>query len=242
MQTGPPITEMVSLIEFDTVKNMHYGGYCYASPLPDGSWAFAWEGNHPDNMSNNVINVQIFDSLLNPVSSRQMANDVPEINRNSIIPIIACRDNGDFVVSWTDNRNSYSNLWTQRFDLSGNPVGKNYRINTPVNSVDDGRRDAWVDIHDNKAVFVWRDGRNFDNYGPDIFAELIDFEQIGIYIPGDVNLDGLSSLADVIYLIDFIFKGETLFPLHSADVNGDCSVTLSDVIGVVNSLFKPPGR
>ncbi|MDH4222649.1 MAG: dockerin type I repeat-containing protein [candidate division Zixibacteria bacterium] len=57
--------------------------------------------------------------------------------------------------------------------------------------------------------------------------------------PGDVNQDGGASVSDVVYLINYLFKGGTP-PAHlpSGDVNLDCDVTISDVIYLINFLFK----
>jgi len=68
------------------------------------------------------------------------------------------------------------------------------------------------------------------------FRECID--------PGDVNGDGKVSVSDVIYLINYLFKGGPLpIPeLLVGDVNGDGKVTVSDVVYLINYLFKggPP--
>ncbi|MDH4222650.1 MAG: dockerin type I repeat-containing protein [candidate division Zixibacteria bacterium] len=57
--------------------------------------------------------------------------------------------------------------------------------------------------------------------------------------PGDVNQDGDATVSDVVYLINYLFKGGPE-PAHlpSGDVNLDCDVTVSDVIYFINFLFK----
>lgn len=56
---------------------------------------------------------------------------------------------------------------------------------------------------------------------------------------GDVNLDGQISVADIVYLVNYLFKGG-LAPQLSivADVNRDGSLTVADVIYLINYLFK----
>jgi len=61
---------------------------------------------------------------------------------------------------------------------------------------------------------------------------------------GDVNGDGKVNVSDVIYLVNYLFKGGPLpIPeLLVGDVNGDGKVTVSDVVYLINYLFKggPP--
>ncbi len=57
---------------------------------------------------------------------------------------------------------------------------------------------------------------------------------------GDVNLDGVITSADIIYKVNFVFKGGFApLPCEGAgDVNCSGSVTSSDIIGLVNFVFK----
>jgi hypothetical protein len=59
------------------------------------------------------------------------------------------------------------------------------------------------------------------------------------YITGDANTDGGLSVADVVYLINYLFKGgPSLKPLESGDVNCDAKVSVADVVYLINYLFK----
>jgi hypothetical protein len=56
---------------------------------------------------------------------------------------------------------------------------------------------------------------------------------------GDVNLDGQVSVSDIVYLINYLFKGGPAPQIFIvADVNGDGKVSVSDVIYLINYLFK----
>lgn len=60
---------------------------------------------------------------------------------------------------------------------------------------------------------------------------------------GDVNIDGSINLSDIIFLVNYVFKGGTApDPLSLGDVNGDTAVNLGDIIYLVNFIFKggPP--
>ncbi len=59
------------------------------------------------------------------------------------------------------------------------------------------------------------------------------------YLRGDPNSDGSKSVSDVVFLINYLFKGGLWpDPLFLGDVNCDGSVTVSDVVYMVNYLFK----
>lgn len=56
---------------------------------------------------------------------------------------------------------------------------------------------------------------------------------------GDVNQDGAIDLADVVFLINYLFKeGSVPDPLRLGDPSADCSVDVSDVIYLINYLYK----
>ena len=61
---------------------------------------------------------------------------------------------------------------------------------------------------------------------------------------GDISADGTATdLADLIYLVNFIFKsGPTSIYPPAADINGQAGLTSADIIYGVNYLFKsgPP--
>jgi len=60
---------------------------------------------------------------------------------------------------------------------------------------------------------------------------------------GDANGDGKVSVSDVVYLINYLFKGGPApNPLWVGDANCDGKITVSDVIYLINYLFKggPP--
>lgn len=58
-------------------------------------------------------------------------------------------------------------------------------------------------------------------------------------IPGDVNNDLSVNLSDIIYLVNYIFKGGPSPAIRfSGDVNANCQTNLTDLIYLVNYVFK----
>jgi len=64
-----------------------------------------------------------------------------------------------------------------------------------------------------------------------------------IYIPGDANSDCIVNSADIVYLINYLFKGGPCpKPMNAGDPSGDGVINSADVVYLINYLFKggPP--
>lgn len=72
-----------------------------------------------------------------------------------------------------------------------------------------------------------------------------DIHYEALLIRGDANGDGVINSADVVYLINYLFKdGPPPDPLEAGDVNCDEIINSADVVYLINYLFKggpPPG-
>jgi hypothetical protein len=83
---------------------------------------------------------------------------------------------------------------------------------------------------------------------PKIYNRALSTEEIkdefeSGFARGDANADGKLTVSDVVYLINYLFKGGTFpQPLQSGDCNCDDKITVSDVVYLINYLFKggPP--
>ncbi len=67
--------------------------------------------------------------------------------------------------------------------------------------------------------------------------------EVLLYLRGDANSDGKKTVSDVVFLINYLFKGgQTPIPLGLGDANycieGTERVTVADVVYLVNYLFK----
>ncbi|MCR4423322.1 MAG: T9SS type A sorting domain-containing protein [candidate division WOR-3 bacterium] len=91
-----------------------------------------------------------------------------------IVPDVAIGANGKFIVTWCDFRDGDADVWFQRFNVAGQRIGVNERINTDVTlgwqgdpAVTTGPDGGWT--------FSWEDRREIGN--SDVFAQR--FESTG---------------------------------------------------------------
>lgn len=58
-------------------------------------------------------------------------------------------------------------------------------------------------------------------------------------MPGDANFDGMITSADVIFVVNYVFKGGPApDPVRVADADASCTVTSADIIALVNFVFR----
>lgn len=86
-----------------------------------------------------------------------------------------------------------------------------------------------------KIRFIARDTQS----GAIVEMAVDDFEIANGFVAGDANADGSVGLPDIIYLVNYVFKGGLPpAPLSRGDVNASCAVNLGDIVYLVNYVFK----
>lgn len=86
-------------------------------------------------------------------------------------PEIAVDPTGRFVVCWYEFRDGDADIWLQRFDAGGTPVGRNIRINTDITFGWQGDPAAAM-AADGSFMFSWEDRRDIGN--SDVFGQRFD--------------------------------------------------------------------
>jgi len=59
-----------------------------------------------------------------------------------------------------------------------------------------------------------------------------------IFLAGDADADGMVDIADVVYLINYLFMdGPAPIPFEAGDVNLDGVIDIADVVYLINYIF-----
>ena len=92
---------------------------------------------------------------------------------------------------------------------------------------------------DNGLTYYWRVRANDLAGNQSAFSLPLQFKYLA-FIRGDANGDKARNLSDIIYLVNYVFKGgpPPIISLFAGDVNCNGSVNLTDVIFMVNYVFK----
>jgi hypothetical protein len=131
-----------------------------------GTYIIAWQ----DGRSGLVdIYAQRFDSLWNAIDSNTLINDDDSSSYQNN-PSIAIADDGSYVMAWTDNRNGNTDIYAQRFDMSGNAIDSNILINDDI-GISYQYNPSVAMTSDGTYIIVWQDRRS-DNY--DIYVQHFD--------------------------------------------------------------------
>jgi hypothetical protein len=215
-----------------------------------GNFVISWEDYRNGNLD---IYAQFYHYSGTPQGSNFKVNDDTGTAVQQY-PAIAQDGSGDFVITWMDQRNSYFDIYAQRYNSLSTPQGANFKVN-------DDAGVAWQEYPaaamDNSGNFVitWQDWRN-DN--PDIFAQrykssgnpfgvnylvtdplyssydqekvAVGVKDSSIYFTWEDNRNGDWDIyAKVV---------DWAWPSTCGDANGDGKVTVSDVVYLINYLFK----
>lgn len=86
-------------------------------------------------------------------------------------PAIAVGTDGGLVISWYEFRDGDADIWFQRFDSTGIPIGINERVNTDATLGWQGDPATAIGI-DGKFIFSWEDRRDIGN--SDVFCQRFD--------------------------------------------------------------------
>lgn len=99
---------------------------------------------------------------------------------------VAVAGNHSFVIIWVDRRDGTSDIYLQRYDSDGDPIGSNTKVNDDINNSYQFEPAVAVDLSGLYSV-VWKDYRN-GNYpfDPDIYFQRFDSSLLAS--GGNINL------------------------------------------------------
>jgi hypothetical protein len=142
------------------------------------------------------------------------------------------RRNGDFVVVWQEpGDGSGLAVAGRRFAPDGSALGGIFRVNTF--STSDQKVAAIASKPDGGFVVVW-ESKGQDGSGYGIYGQKY-------CLGGDADGSGTVDVADVFYLINYLFAGGPA-PVGCADADGNLTLDVADVFYLINYLFAsgPP--
>jgi len=176
-----------------------------------GNFVIVW--TDPRN-GNKDIYFQRFDSGGNKIGINIKANDTVLTLHES--PSVAMDGNGNFVIVWKDFRNgNFSDIYLQRYDSNGNPLGSNVRVDDDAVNASQYISAIAIDGFGNFVV-VWDDERA----GTNIYLQRYDSN--GIAIGSNVKVN------------DDIGNTKHSFPSVAIADNGDFIITWMSSITSAN--------
>ena len=160
-----------------------------------GKFVITWTDDRNYIINHEDIYAQSYNAYGNPWGSNFYVHDL--LNANQESPDIALDGPGNFVITWEDYRDSSWNIYAQRCDSLGNPLGFNFKVNDDVSD-----RHYWPAITMNSSgyfVICWSDDRNgYPNR--DIYAQRYDFAGVPLganFLVNDNPGTAYRSLCDI---------------------------------------------
>lgn len=150
----------------------------------DSGFVVVWYRN--DNGQHNIIG-QLLNSSGVKIDSNFVINDANILNGSR--PVVASDSTGNFVVTWYDYRNSYAQIYAQKF-INDTTSGDNFKISEDELKAAKSYLSCAINDNDN-IISAWRDYGEPTLYR--IVSRLIDSNDQPIASSKVVNLDSLSS-------------------------------------------------
>jgi len=129
-----------------------------------GDFVVCWEHKVDENRD---IYARRYSSSGTPLGPSFKVNEGDSTYYQHPSPSIAMDTSGAFVVCWEDKRNGNADIYAQRYDLEGNGIGLNFRVNDDVGATDQWGPSVSIGLSGDFMI-CWQDRRN-GNW--DIFAQ-----------------------------------------------------------------------
>ena len=151
----------------------------------EGSFIVAWADMRNGNYD---IYYQRFTSDGTTIGSNTKVNEDTGYALQ-FLPEMAIDQSGNFIITWTDERNNNRDIFAQRFLADGAPIGQNFQVND--DSTNTGQQTSYI-AADSAGNFTicWEDSRTTDN---DIYARHYNYEGTALGESFMVNDDTLNA-------------------------------------------------
>jgi hypothetical protein len=145
-----------------------------------GNFVITWVDDRNTNLD---IYAQRYNSSGTHLGSNFKVNeDVGSADQWS--PAVAMDNSGNFVITWEDDRTGNKDIYAQRYNSSGAPLGSNFKVNDDLGTAGQGYPAISMDGSGN-FVITWSDDRNYY----DIYAQRYNFSGVPLGSNFKVNSD-----------------------------------------------------
>jgi hypothetical protein len=109
-----------------------------------------------------------------------------------------------------------------------------------IDSLNESEYEFFIDTFTVASVTIYWRVKAFNTYSLETWCDPSHFHfTIKNYVLGDANGNGEVSIADIVYIINYLFsQGPQPNPLESANVNCDEDASIVDAVWLVNYLFR----
>jgi len=165
--------------------NSDFQGYPEVSVEKNGRFIVVWEDQRNGNSD---VYGQRFDASGNRIGVNFKCNDdIGTANQSG--SDITIDNSGNFIVAWVDTRLGNTDIFAQRYNQSGNPLGSNFRVNNDATTQSQNTPTIEVNGQGNFSI-AWEDNRQSNN---DIYYQMYNSNGTPLGVNQKVNDDVASS-------------------------------------------------
>ena len=202
--------------------------------LINGNFVITWTSNAQDGYGDGVY-AQIFNSSGAKVGSEFQVNTYTY--GNQWIPSIASLNNGNFVVTWpSDSQSYFLGVYAQIFNINGRKVGPEFRVNNYRN--DNQNKPSITSLFNEGFVITWQ-SENQDESGYGIYGQI--FHSNGSKMGSEFQVNTYTNSDQLYPSVTSLTNGNIVVSWTSNYQEGDTSDSYNQR-GVYAQIFTPSGQ
>ena len=181
------------------------------------------------------IYCRLFDNNGEPLSkSIKVNSDTSEIYKSKSYPDIGVDPSGNIMIVWSDDRDGDYDVYCQRYNKRGIPLGDNLKVNDDSDTTD--QKDPVISVSESgDFIIVWEDNRNGSS---DIYAQRYDAGGIEIGNNFRINKDQAGDQEDP----DVALKNGRIFTTWHLYYGSSNNGIWANVLDFSNPVHVDPGE
>jgi hypothetical protein len=207
--------------------NVHTSGYSGEPAVAStaaGGFVVVWRSTYGASLSNDIL-ARPFDAGGVPLGPEFRVNQTTSTYMD--LPSIGALGSTGFVVTWNSGGKD-ALVFGRLLSTLATPLADEFAVST--NTAGQNFSGSVAGLQGRNYVVTWSN-KPEDGDGRGVYARRFHARS-----NGDANGDGSVDIADVFYLINFLFASGP-GPIGPADVNGDLTTDIADVFYLINALF-----